>query len=400
MDTDIDVIIIGAGPAGLFAAKTIAEQDIDFILIMKEEEPCQEKTCGGFIPSRCLDEFGIKIRHNYREIVGLRMKFPGLDIVRVDFDESIGVNTTRAQLGKTMHQMVPHYQKITRSGTKVSKVSVKNERVKVDVDSKEGKDSLTSKIVIDASGANPVCVRSSLVRERIPNSSMGYGVQYQLALEGSSQNVESVNDFYYGHEYSPGGYAWHFPRVNESVVGTGGIVERVRTDKKRVLEYLDNWIQNVEPISTELKDARIIKKEAAPMPLAGIVIPSYDNRILLAGDAAGHCSPISGEGIHYSMLAGKIAAQTAVESIRKNDQSSGFLERYEKRWKGEFGSDLKWGAWLQKRLTSSGSTGMGSTFLKSEKSQRVIAEMLVGMSSVRRAILSAAPSYIGSKMKR
>ena len=136
------------------------------------------------------------------------------------------------------------------------------------------------------------------------------------------------------------------------------------------------------------------------MPLAGIVSPSYGKRIMLAGDAACQCSPITGEGIHYSMSGGQKAAEVAIECVRKKDFTDKALSRYENSWTKAFGSDLKWGLWLQKRFLESGSSSMGSTFLRSDKSTRVIAEMLAGARTVRSAILAAAPGYLVSKIRR
>ncbi|MFW9769798.1 MAG: hypothetical protein ACFFEM_13330, partial [Candidatus Thorarchaeota archaeon] len=82
------------------------------------------------------------------------------------------------------------------------------------------------------------------------------------------------------------------------------------------------------------------------------------------------------------------------------DFSTKTLSGYEKEWTKAFGSDLKWGLWLQKRFLESGSSSMGSTFLNSEKSSRVIAEMLAGLRGVRSAILAAAPGYLISKIRR
>jgi hypothetical protein len=64
------------------------------------------------------------------------------------------------------------------------------------------------------------------------------------------------------------------------------------------------------------------------------------------------------------------------------------------------GSDLKWGLFLQKRFMETGSAGLGSKFLESEKSCRIIAEMLVGKRSVKSAILTAIPGYLLSKIRR
>ncbi|MGY5851974.1 MAG: hypothetical protein RTU92_00235, partial [Candidatus Thorarchaeota archaeon] len=107
-----------------------------------------------------------------------------------------------------------------------------------------------------------------------------------------------------------------------------------------------------------------------------------------------------GEGIYYSMIVGRIAAESISNALNQNDPSWTTLQRYESTWTKKIGSDLKWGLWIQKRLSKSGSSSLGSSFIQSEKSQRVIAEMLLGMRSVRSAILRAAPGYIQSKIRK
>lgn len=134
------------------------------------------------------------------------------------------------------------------------------------------------------------------------------------------------------------------------------------------------------------------------MPLAGAVTPSFSDRVLLAGDAAGHCSPISGEGIYYSAVGGQCAGIVASTAVEENDFSDKALSQYEKMWRSRIGSDLRWGAWLQSRLRDGGSGSFASSLLKSEKYQRIIAEMLVGERSVRRAILACAPGYLRAKI--
>jgi digeranylgeranylglycerophospholipid reductase len=399
MTVDTDVVIIGAGPAGLTAARRLAELEIEYTLITRESKPGVNKVCGGYVPARALEEFNLNKIPNAYHVKSIRMKFPGLDMKRVDFDKPVGVNVNRENLGTGLLNEIDRSCGEIWLETECGQIDATGNYCSVQYTKENETSSISTNLIIDASGVNPVSLRFVPIRNRSMNSQMGYAVQYQMKTK---KPLGIVNDFYYGNEFSPRGYAWSFPRGHETVLGTGGIVDKVRECAKRTTTYLDELVKNTAPTNSELIDAgyEIIEREAALMPLAGIITPSYGRRIMFAGDAACHCSPITGEGIHYSMIGGKKAAEAAAECIRKNDFSDKELSRYESSWTKAFGSDLKWGLWLQKRFLESGSSSMGSAFLKSEKSTRVIAEMLGGIRTVRSAILAAAPSYLLSKFKR
>jgi len=402
MNTDTEVIVIGAGPAGSTAARKLAELDVDYLLLDRNLKPGEGKPCAGFIPSSSLKQFSIPTIDDQHEINAVRMKFPGRDLATIEFDQPLGVNVSRGALGDTLLNMIPHASSVFL-GSKVGKVETNNDLCKITV-REDGKErTLTSKLIIDASGANPVSQRFKAIRPRIPNSKMGYGLQYHIEVD---EVLDNSNVFLYGNKYSPGGYSWIFPRGKIAVMGTGGLVKNVRENNRRTHEYLDYILNEVEPFRSELSNGIIIKKDSALMPLGGVILPSHGKRILLAGDAAGHCSPISGEGIHYSMVGGFVAAQTAVRCIRKNKFSDRALSNYEIKWTRKIGADLKWGFWLQRKLMKPG-TGSGkssgwssSGFIDSEKSKRIVAEMLMGNKSVIRSILAMAPGYLKSKFSK
>ena len=106
------------------------------------------------------------------------------------------------------------------------------------------------------------------------------------------------------------------------------------------------------------------------------------------------------------MVGGFVAAQTAARCIRKNKFSDRALSNYEIKWTRKIGADLKWGFWLQRKLMRPGdgsgkSSGWSSSgFIDSQKSQRIIAEMLMGNKSVIRSILAMAPGYLKSKISK
>ncbi len=401
MNTDTDVIVIGAGPAGSSAARKLAELNVDYMLIDRDLKPGEGKPCAGFIPSSSLRQFSIPTIADQHKIDTVRLKFSGRDLTTIKFDRPLGVNVSRGALGDTLLNMIPQSNSIVL-GTKVSNVETNSESCTVTLREDGEVRTITSKLIIDASGANPVSQRFTPIRQRIPNSRMGYGLQYHIEVD---EELDNSNVFLYGNKYSPSGYSWIFPRGKVAVMGTGGLVRNVRENKRRTHEYLDYILKEVEPFRSELSNGTIIKKDSALMPLCGVMNPSYGKRILLAGDAAGHCSPISGEGIHYSMVGGFVAAQVAARSIRKNKFSDRALSTYEKKWTWQMGADLKWGFWLQRKLMRPGSGKKsagwgGSGFIDSQKSQRIIAEMLMCEKSVIRSMLAIAPGYLKSKISK
>jgi len=398
MSIDTDVIVIGAGPAGIAAAIKLEELDVEYLLFDRNLNPGEHKPCAGFIPQSTIDKFSIPHIVDQHEINEVRIQFSGRELSTIKFDRPLGVNVSRGALGKALLDMTSaknyHYFEF-----KVTNVETNSAFCKISGRQNGKEQSFRSKLIIDASGANPVTQRFVPIRPRIPNTSMGYGLQYHIEVE---EKLTHSNTFLYGSKYSPSGYTWIFPRGRTAVIGTGGLVSRVRSNKRKTHEYLDYLLKDVEPFSSELSKGTIIKKESALMPLCGIMQPSLGKRIMLAGDAAGHCSPISGEGIHYSMMGGICAAKTAVQCINKNQFTEDMLYKYERSWIKEIGSDLKWGYWLQRRLmkpSSGKSSGWSSSgFTNSEKSLRVIAEMLMGEKSVRKSILAIVPAYLKSKI--
>eukprot|EP01012_Entosiphon_sulcatum_P039657 TRINITY_DN524_c0_g2_i4.p1 TRINITY_DN524_c0_g2~~TRINITY_DN524_c0_g2_i4.p1 ORF type:complete len:377 (-),score=49.41 TRINITY_DN524_c0_g2_i4:20-1150(-) len=76
---------------------------------------------------------------------------------------------------------------------------------------------------------------------------------------------------------------------------------------------------------------------------------SYADHFLIVGDAAGHVDPMTGEGIHTAMQAGKLAATTLTEMFQAGNFTASAGEVYEARVMEEFGFDFRyshWGTWL------------------------------------------------------
>jgi flavin-dependent dehydrogenase len=86
-------------------------------------------------------------------------------------------------------------------------------------------------------------------------------------------------------------------------------------------------------LSERFKDAEMIQTvEGSGLPIMLEKQPKLsDDRILLTGDAASIADPISGEGIGPGIVTGKYAALVAIDAVRENSFSAGYLTKYDKK---------------------------------------------------------------------
>jgi len=85
----------------------------------------------------------------------------------------------------------------------------------------------------------------------------------------------------------------------------------------------------------------IERMKSASLRLGGVP-KSFDDHLLVIGDAAGFIDPLTGEGIHFAMESGEIAAKVLVEAFKKGDLSAQFLKKYQNDWYALWGLEFFW----------------------------------------------------------
>ena len=86
----------------------------------------------------------------------------------------------------------------------------------------------------------------------------------------------------------------------------------------------------------------------APVPLSGPKNSVSRGRVLVVGDAAGHVSPLTGEGIRFALEAGWFAAESVAEYLSGRVSMPGMGRRYLWRlWRGFYPR-----LWAERRLLS------------------------------------------------
>ncbi len=397
---DYDVVVVGAGPAGSIAAKEIGESGYSVLLLDRDSEPGRTKLCGGMISYQGISNFTFPDWVIERKISGIRTILPKKGLREYDFGLVVGINVKREVLGKYLAQLAQKSGVHTEFGARVTKISNgKFPKVKYVTNSETIE--ISTKIIVGADGVFSLVARHFGIRKKFNDEQIGITAQREIYLNAKTinENFGKFNEFYYGHEFSPFGYGWVFPRSDSVVVGVGSLYSVEKRDPHGISYYLDAIIKH-PLISPRLSEGRIGRLKQFFVPLSGPISPTFGNNFILVGDAAGHVSPISGEGIHFAMLGGRIAGQVVVESLKHDDFSAKRLGKYEKLWRKNFGSDLKWGLKLMKIFEKRGSKSLGSGFGSDKTSVRLIGELLYGIKPVKKVILSAIPQYVKWKIRK
>lgn len=301
---NVDVIIIGAGPAGATAARVCAEHGMRVALADKASFP-RDKTCGGAISKRAAGLLPFPLDPPAARDVDRVRVSTDRGVVERAFREPFVAVTERRWLdlrlveeavkaGVDLHERAP-----LREVTRAAKV----------VRARVGNDLITGRILIGADGANGLTAALSGIPVRH---------RHGIAMEAAAPLPEHAFadrtiDLEIGAP--PGGYGWLFPKPGRSSLGVGGSLNEAPRLRALLARAAARF--GVDP--RHVSGAR-----AHRLPVRHRDSPLFDGNVLLAGDAAGLVNPLTGEGISAALASGRLAAEHAAACLlgRAPDLSS------------------------------------------------------------------------------
>jgi menaquinone-9 beta-reductase len=359
-----DIIIIGAGPAGLTAAIFLKDSGLKIALVDKSATP-GEKVCGDALSGSVMSvlrrmpgdiytkflEFPNKMPSN-----GIRFYSPDHHFLDVPFimnkdntAASAGYLCKRKDFDRFLSEQIREEPAITHfMGFKVSDIEADADGITVS----DGNRELRASLVLGADGQLSK-TREMLAGKAIDHLHDSLGVRTYFA-NVKDLHQENFIELHFFKKLLPG-YLWIFPMPgNEVNVGLGLPLARVKKEKLNLSSLLLDLINNEPSIKDRFSGATMTgKPEAHGLALGPPEFPLSGDRLLLAGDAAGLVDPFSGEGIGNAMLSGEIAARVMMESFRAGDHSSAFLHRYDERINQKISGELKLSRKIQSLAGSS-----------------------------------------------
>lgn len=329
-----DVIIAGAGPAGLSAAETLAVAGLQVTVLEQNHEIGSPiRTSGGsFIEE--LAALGIPARL-YHPISRVRFVAPGSAAVFDYAAPRFCVLDVRGTFQYLAERAVAAGARL-RLATHVEAPLVEDGFVR---GVSTGSGELRARLTIDATGYRSVLLKHASLKPAGLDPGFrrfGAGSEYDLFAPHCDQS-EAV--LLVGGSVAPSGYAWVFPWGHKRVrVGVGLIHPDSRANPD---EYLEGLLENAGRFGVNLSGAQPLEHHTGLIPSEQFVEKFAGDGILGIGDAVGNASSLLGEGIRWAIQAGRMAGDVAGRALRKGDVSRAALEPFERQWTKRFGADLR-----------------------------------------------------------
>ncbi len=338
-----DVVVVGAGPAGSMAAKTAAELGLKVLLVEKRQEIGVPVRCAEGISKESLERFfEIDPKWIAAEVVGAKIYAP--DGTEVVMSEEMAGN----EVGYVLERKIFDRQVARMAAKAGAEVYVKTAfesferadgKLKIKLRRLGERWDVETKILIGADGVESRVGRmAGIIRTLKPNEIESCAQYLMVGLDVDPRYTY----FYIGRKIAPGGYAWIFPKGNNSAnVGIGVLPSMAERSAK---EYLDAFVERTGI------EGEIVEFVAGAVPVYGEIDTAVADNVMLAGDAAYHSDPITGGGIANALTAGFYAAKVAAEAVERGDFSARFLRRYDELWKNDFGRRLRRNKKLQEKF--------------------------------------------------
>jgi len=314
LPNNVDVLVVGLGPAGGSAALMAAKAGLTVLAVEKKKQAGKPVQCAEFIPLP-MSQYAADTPVRTQTISGMKTflpsgekemtEFPGLMIDRQKFDENIANNA--AQAGA---QVV--------FGAAVQSLDLAQKKAKISLD-KEDID-VTYKYVIAADGPHSIVAKHL----GLPSLKVVNTRQYTVPLLKPFADT----DIWVSDEF-PGGYAWLFPKGDWANLGLGAD-KKFEQDLKKPLDKLHQQL-----INQGIVGEKITYRTGGAIPVGGmrehLVI---DDCYVFTGDAAGLTHPITGAGISAAVQSGEwagsaIAKFSGGEADALDDYEEEVRDQYE-----------------------------------------------------------------------
>jgi geranylgeranyl reductase len=301
MVEEIEIVVVGAGPAGLRAAEVLAEGGRE-VVVLEKNDSIGPKTCAGGLTRKTVRELeGLGLPADAGCPLLAHARFPQEGTIPLDPELAVVRTLARRSLGEMQARWARAAGADVRSGAAVSQLDLKERTLEV------GGRRLRYRHLIGADGTRSAVRRALGLRS--PRDF--YAAEYNLPGIRLEQLLVACDSAALGS-----GYFWIFPHADYTSIGAGA--SKTIVPPARIRPYLEAKLAELGlEAGTTPYEGATIEIEFAGFDFAGDVH--------LVGDAAGVASGLTAEGIYPALVTGEETARRILEPSYPSPKTRSWL---------------------------------------------------------------------------
>jgi digeranylgeranylglycerophospholipid reductase len=335
--TAVDVLVVGAGPAGSTVAERLARRGHSVLVIEEHPRVGFPVQCAGLVSRRVL-ELAPTADVVRRPVHGAIVFSPKLKSVSFRAPEPRAFVIDRAGLDIALSERAARAGAVIATESRFDGIVATSNgvaRVKVTRGGTTASE-IEARLVVGADGVTGSVARAFRLRRPV-----------EILPAFEAEFAESPGDpdlveVYLGNSISPGLFGWWIPD------GSGGarVGVAANADGTTARDYYERLLAQIgRRFGQPLRHATNYLVSGIPI---GTLPKISGPRVMLVGDAAAQAKPLSGGGIYTGMRAGELAAEVAHGALVDGDLSAQRLSRYDDRWRTEFGDEFDKAQYLRR----------------------------------------------------
>ena len=363
-----DVVIIGAGLAGLQCAKLLSRQGAKILLVDRKSDLRAGVHTTGIFVRRTFEDFEFPEEFLGKPIKNVTLYSPKLKSIDLESDKAeFRVGKMGLIYDEFLQTAVADGVRFARATSYKGAEMLDGETI-VRLEKRGEAYSVKTKVLIGADGAN-----SRVAKDLRLDENKEWIVGYEEVFHAEKSNGEPRLHCFLDGDLAPGYLAWIADDGEEIHIGVGGYAadfnprEALRSFKEKTEKLFD------------LKNVKLAETRGGRIPVGGVLRSIANENGILIGDAAGAVSPLTAGGLDPAMRLSRIAAEIVWERLQTDDAKV-LLQFSGELFRARFVSRL-WMRRIIKTFTGQRLLELGFALLRGKLGQKFAKHVFFGRGS-------------------